>query len=107
MEEDKLFKRISEFLATDKNFDNKALTSEMLDFIIVEYLGYHGEADEDTIIAFIRWIEKGLIDHALIELFFKGFIEIDDPEGKFDNPDNIRITVKNPLFGEKSKQKLN
>ena len=88
--EDKLFDDITSFL---KNPDvgpdeGKLLSSEEVQTIILSLATKRGEEGftEDEAVNLIRWCEIQLAGEALVQLLLGGYIYLDDPTGKFEEP---------------------
>jgi hypothetical protein len=52
---------------------------------------------EDEAIALVRWAERQVLGHTLLQLLLKGYIWVDDPSGNFGDDD---ITLGLTSVGE-------
>lgn len=84
--EDSLFDDIQAYLTAPK--EEGVLTPEQYQQVLVALATARGEKGftEDEAVAVIRWAERQVVGHTLLELVLKGVALIDDPTGTFEDP---------------------
>lgn len=90
---DDLFAEIQEHL--NKGRDEFTLISEEeLDFTIMGLATARGDEGfiEEEAFRLVRWIEQTRVNNALVDLFFKGLVLLDDPTGEFKDEIKVKLT---------------
>lgn len=85
---DNLFQDIEEFLRNPEN-SPRLITEEQIQLLILSLAEHRLEEGftEDEAVALVRWAERQVLGHTLLELLLKGYIWVDDPTGKFGDDD--------------------
>jgi len=106
---DDLFQSITEHLKNPQpSFEGNLLTEEELDLAIISFLEGRGEggATEEEIVRFVKWLEMARLNNSLVDLFFKGLVQIDDPTGEFKVIEDDNLVVRATELGKKVRNEL-